>query len=160
MSWLAGRLEDVVRRLEKQNQFSWLIPNGCCGHEIKNARLATYDWERLGVFKASHPEQANLLIVSGWVNSAVAEEIKVTYDRMIKPVCVIAIGSCAITGSPFDTFDPKRPPVTVSSLIPVDVYVPGCPPRPEAILRAILELQSKLNPGPSHREVLHEALRD
>lgn len=78
---------------------------------------------------------------------------------MRKPTSVIAVGACALTGSPYNTFDNSSQVIKASDLVPVDVSLVGCPPRPEAILAAVLELQKKLNPGPTAREVLYEALK-
>jgi NADH-quinone oxidoreductase subunit B len=165
MSWLTTKYESLVRSLENKHHFPWVMATGCCVHEIHNAALATYDWQRLGVDDiAEDPTQANLLIVAGWINPARAEEIKDIYKKMRKPVSVIALGSCALTGSPYATFEPGDTShgqiIRASDIVPVDVSLPGCPPRPEAILAAVIELQRKLQPGPSAREVLIEALKD
>jgi len=161
MSWLTTRYETIVRSLETKHHFPWILATGCCAHELENSGLATYDWQRLGIDgSASDPSQSNLLFVAGWINSARAEEIKAIYELMRKPTSVIAVGACALTGSPYDAGDSKNKVVRASDIVPVDVNVAGCPPRPEAILAAILELQKKLKPGPSAREVLVEALKD
>jgi len=161
MSWFATRYERIITKLENKHHFPWIMATGCCAHELQNASLATYDWQRLGVDDiAVDPTQANLLIVAGWINEQRAEEIKHIYEQMRKPTAVIAIGACALSGSPYNIFDQNAQVIRVADLIPVDVSVVGCPPRPEAILSAILELQRKLKPGPTAREVLYEALRN
>jgi NADH-quinone oxidoreductase subunit B len=158
MSWLTTRYEVLVRSLENKHHFPWISSSGCCSHEIENASLATYDWQRLGVDDiANDPSQSNLLIIAGWINPQRAEDIKKVYAQMRKPTSVIALGSCALTGSPYA--DGINKPICASDLVPVDVNLTGCPPRPEAILSAVLELQRKLNPGPTAREVLYEALK-
>jgi NADH-quinone oxidoreductase subunit B len=164
MSWLITRYETIVKRLETKHHFPWIMATGCCAHELHNSSLATYDWQRLGVDDIStDATQSNLLFVAGWINKERAEEIKSVYQRMRKPTSVIAIGACALTGSPYTLpteNDPQFKMIRACDLVPVDVSVTGCPPRPESILAAVLELQKKLNPGPSAREVLIEALRD
>jgi NADH-quinone oxidoreductase subunit B len=99
----------------------------------------------------------------GWINKARAEEIRDIYERMRKPTSVIAVGACVLTGSPYAIFndptDAQSKVIRACDIVPVDVNVTGCPPRPEAILAAVLELQRKLKPGPSAREVLVEALK-
>ncbi len=165
MTWLTARYEDVVSRLEQNHHFPWIMSVGCCSHEIQNSSLATYDWQRLGVDDVStDPTQSNLLILGGWINTERAQEIKYVYDQMRKPTAVIAIGACAISGSPYkaliDAPSVHGEVIKAEDIVPVDIYVAGCPPRPESILSSILELQKKLKPGPSHREVLSEALRN
>lgn len=161
MSWLTAKYEEVVSNLEKKLHFPWILSSGCCSHELKNAGLATYDWQRLGVDDvAVDPSQANLLFIAGWINSQRAEEIKTVYRQMRKPTSVIAVGACALSGSPYNIFETHAGIIKASDIVPVDVNVVGCPPRPEAILSAVLELQRKLKPGPSAREVLAEALRE
>lgn len=158
MSWLTTRYEVLVRSLENKHHFPWIASAGCCSHEIENAGLATYDWQRLGVDDiANDPTQSNLLIIAGWINPERAEGIKKIYSLMRRPTSVIALGACALTGSPYA--DGINKPICASDLVPVDVSLTGCPPRPEAILSAVLELQRKLNPGPTAREVLYEALK-
>ncbi|MDZ4677570.1 MAG: NADH-quinone oxidoreductase subunit NuoB [Oligoflexia bacterium] len=160
MSWLTTRYETIVTRLENKHHFPWVMSEGCCTTELENAGLATYDWQRLGVDDiATDPSQSNLLLIAGWINEKRAEEIKFIYDQMRKPTSVIAIGACVLSGSPYSLTRNKSEVIRASDLVPVDINVVGCPPRPEAILSAILELQKKLKPGPSAREVLHEALR-
>ena len=87
--------------------------------------------------------------------------VKATYEKMQKPTRVIAVGACALSGSPYKLAygSENQKIIKAEDIIPVDVYVPGCPPRPEALLSAVLELQRKISPGPTSREVLHEALK-
>ncbi len=158
MSYFTTRLEKLVTEIEKKLQVPWILSEGCCTHELQNAASATYDWQRLGVDdSATSPEEAQVLIVAGWINESRAQEIKDVYETMQKPTTVIAVGSCALSGSPYAVADQRV--IKCSDLVPVDVYLPGCPPRPEAILSAILELQRKLSPGPTSREVLSAALK-
>lgn len=160
MSWLTSRYETLVLGLEKKLHFPWVLSTGCCSHEIQNTGLASYDWQRLGVEDiAVDPTQANLLLIAGWINPQRAQEIKQTYDQMRKPTLVIALGACVLSGSPYSLPNSVQL-IRAADIVPVDVSVAGCPPRPELILSSILELQRKLNPGPTPREVLHEALRN
>src|SRR5258708_4441912 len=141
MSWLITSYESIVRRLETKHHFPWIMAAGCCAHEIHNSGLATYDWQRLGVDDIStDATQSNLLLIAGWINKERAEEIKAVYQKMRKPTSVIAIGACVLTGSPYEVpaeNDPNFKIVKASDLVPVDVSVIGCPPRPESILAAI-----------------------
>lgn len=159
MSWLTTRYEAVVDRLNSKLHFPWVYATGCCFHEIQNASLATYDWQRLGVDEvATHPSNANLLIIAGWINPLRAEAIKSVYEKMMKPTSVIAVGACALSGSPY-ALEGEQGLIQAKDIVPVDIFVAGCPPRPEAILSAVIELQRKLKPGPTTREILHEALK-
>jgi NADH-quinone oxidoreductase subunit B len=161
MSWLTVQYEKIIRKLESKHHFPWVASSGCCSHEIQNAGLATYDWQRLGVDDiVEEPTQANVLLVAGWINETRAEEIRKVYEQMRKPTAVIAVGACALSGSPYALSSDDKNVIRASDIVPVDVSVSGCPPRPEAILSAILELQRKLKPGPTAEEILYEALRN
>lgn len=132
---------------------------GCCSTEIENAISSTYDWSRLGVVEAAlAPSESDLLIVAGWITPEVAEELKQAHNQLMGKKSVIAIGACAISGGPY--LASKEKPILVHNILPVDIYVPGCPPRPEAILEAIKLLKQKLKPGPDQLSVLYRALRD
>lgn len=149
----------MISGIEKKLHVPWVLSEGCCSLEIENAGLATYDWQRLGIDDyAVDASEAQVLIVAGWINESRAEEIKDVYSKMQKPTSVMAIGSCALSGSPYKLGWSKKI-ICAQDIIPVDVFVPGCPPRPEALLSAVLELQRKLSPGPSNREVLSAALK-
>jgi len=170
VGWWTGKVQNLAQLLASRHHMPWVLSAGCCSIEIENAGLATYDWQRLGVDEAAEsPSQSDLLIVAGWINHQRAEEIKSVYGMMRRPTSVLAIGACALSGSPYalpgtPASEPEKNPgaelIKASDLVPVDIFVPGCPPRPEALLDAILELQRKLNPGPHVQKVLHEAFRD
>ncbi len=159
MSFWASRFETLVLGIEKKLHIPWVLSEGCCTIEVVNAGLATYDWQRLGIDDcAIIPEEAQVLIVAGWINESRAEEIKAVYAKMQKPVSVMAVGSCVLSGSPYK-LGVSGKMILAQDILPVDVFVPGCPPRPEALLLAVLELQKKLSPGPTNREVLTAALK-
>lgn len=159
MSFLTTRFETLVLNLEKKIHIPWILSEGCCSHEIENAGLATYDWQRLGVDDcAIHYCEANLLLIAGWINPERAIQIKDVYSKMQKPTRVIAVGACVLSSSPYKMGQSKDL-IRAQDLVPVDVFVPGCPPRPEALISAVMELQKKLSPGPTSREVLSAALK-
>ena len=117
----------------------------CCAIEMMAVGMARWDLARFGaeVFRPS-PRQADLMIVAGTVNKKMAPAIKLLYDQMLEPKWVIALGNCAISGGPFVYPGQYAVVEGVDQLFPVDVYVPGCPPRPEALIEGILKLEEKM----------------
>jgi NADH-quinone oxidoreductase subunit B len=123
----------------------WVFNFGlaCCAIEFIATSMGRHDFIRLGVIPFAHgPRQADLMVVSGTVTDKMAPAIKRLYDQMPEPKYVISFGACANCGGPYwDSYSVTK---GVDQLIPVDVYVPGCPPRPEALLHGILRLQEKI----------------
>jgi NADH-quinone oxidoreductase subunit B len=123
----------------------WVFNFGlaCCAIEFISGSMARHDFMRLGVIPlAPGPRQADLMIVSGTVTDKMAPAVRRLYDQMPEPKYVISFGACANSGGPYwDSYSVTK---GVDTIIPVDVYVPGCPPRPEALLHGILKLQDKI----------------
>jgi len=117
----------------------------CCAIEMMATFSSRYDLDRLGMITRASPRQADLMIVAGTVTVKMAERIKTLYDQMAGPKYVIAAGSCAISGDHYRHIYSVVP--GVDWVIPVDVYVPGCPPTPEAFIDGILELQKIIAAG-------------
>jgi len=140
-----GKLDEVLA-LSRANSL-WPLTFGlaCCAIEMMAAGGPRFDISRFGaeVFRPS-PRQADLMIVAGTVNHKMAPAIKTLYDQMLEPKWVIALGNCAISGGPFVYPGQYAVVEGVDKLFPVDVYVPGCPPRPEALIEGILSLETKL----------------
>jgi NADH-quinone oxidoreductase subunit B len=140
-----ARLDDMLA-LGRANSL-WPLTFGlaCCAIEMMAAGAARFDLARFGaeVFRPS-PRHADVMIVAGTVNKKMAHAVRTLYDQMPEPKWVIAMGNCAISGGPF-VFPGQYAVVEgVDKLFPVDVYIPGCPPRPEALIEGILKLEEKL----------------
>jgi len=137
---------DELLALGRANSL-WPLTFGlaCCAIEMMAAGASRFDISRFGaeVFRPS-PRQADVMIVAGTINKKMAPAVRTLYDQMLEPKWVIAMGNCAISGGPF-VFPGQYAVVEgVDKLFPVDVFIPGCPPRPEALIEGILELEQKL----------------
>ena len=123
----------------------WYMAFGiaCCAIEgLMSASGPRFDFDRMGVFFRASPRQADVMIVAGTVNLKMAETVRMLYDQMPEPKWVVAMGACANTGGPFREY--PNVVLGVDKIVPVDVYIPGCPPRPESVQYAFIELQKKI----------------
>jgi NADH-quinone oxidoreductase subunit B len=142
-SVLITTVEKFVNWARKNSLWPAGFGLACCAIEMISTAASRFDLARFGmeIFRAS-PRQADLMIVAGTVTKKMAPVVKRLYDQMPNPKWVIAMGACAISGGIFNTYSVLQ---GVDKIIPVDVYVPGCPVRPEALLDAIVKLQEKIS---------------
>ena len=139
-----GALEKILNLARANSLWPMTFGLACCAIEMMCAAASRFDLDRFGanVFRPS-PRQADLMIVTGTITKKMAPAIVTLYEQMPSPKWVIAYGNCAISGGPF-VFEGQYNIIEgVDKLIPVDVYVPGCPPRPEALYNAFLSLHAK-----------------
>jgi len=116
---------------------------GCCADELLNTLGCRYDLERFGCLPKSSAHHSDLLIVCGFVSQKAEPELKKLYETLARPRYVMAVGACACTGGLFRAPESYTAPKSLSEIIPVDVFIPGCPPRPEAIMNGLIALQEK-----------------
>ena len=124
----------------------WLFQFGlaCCAIELMAASSPRYDFMRFGIIPLpASPRQSDLMVVAGTVTDKMAPSIRRLYDQMPEPKYVIAMGACTVGGGPYYKYG-YHVVKGVDKIIPVDIYVPGCPPRPEALLDALFRLQEKI----------------
>ncbi len=140
---IVGVLDDVINWGRSNSLWPLTFATSCCGIEFMSVGAASNDMARFGfeVTRAS-PRQADFIMVAGTIVHKMAPVLKRLYDQMASPKYVIAVGGCAISGGPFkNSYHVVK---GVNEVIPVDVYVPGCPPRPEAMLYGMMQLQRKV----------------
>ena len=138
-----GKLDELLA-LGRANSL-WPLTFGlaCCAIEMMASGMARFDLSRFGaeVFRPS-PRQADVMIVAGTVNWKMAHTVRRLYDEMPDPKWVVAMGACACAGGPFREY--PNVVMGVDKIVPVDVYIPGCPPRPEMVIDGIMQLQDKI----------------
>jgi NADH-quinone oxidoreductase subunit B len=140
---VVAKMEDVMNwaRLSSLWQLSFGL--ACCAIEMMAASASNYDFDRFGVMPRPTPRQADVIIISGTVTLKMATRIKRLYEQMPDPKYIISMGSCANSGGPYWEHG-YHVLKGIDRIIPVDVYVPGCPPRPEALFEGLLKLQEKI----------------
>lgn len=150
--FLLTSLEKGVNWARTQSMWPATFGLACCAIEMMAAGAAHNDLARFGmeVFRAS-PRQADLMIVAGRVSQKMAPVLRQVYDQMADPKWVISMGACASTGGMFNNYALVQ---GVDEVVPVDMYVPGCPPGPQSLMHGILSLQSQIMSGEIRRPVI------
>ncbi len=162
LKWADGVMEGVLRKSPVgdaldfllKDFFNWATRNSiyplhfgimCCALEMAVASAPRFDAQRLGVIYRSSPRQCDVLLVNGPVSKKLKPDLRRLYDQMPSPKWVIAMGECAISGGPFWSSYSIVP--GVDQFIPVDIYIPGCPARPEALIDGFIKLQKIIKDG-------------
>jgi NADH-quinone oxidoreductase subunit B len=153
---MVSSFNDIVNWARSNSLWPLTFATSCCGIEMMSVASSKYDFSRFGFEVArATPRQADVIIIAGTIVNKMAPVLKRLYDQMADPKYVIAMGACAISGGPFfyNTYSVVK---GADHVIPVDVYIPGCPPRPEALLHALITLQEKIKSGLTREQIRAE----
>jgi NADH-quinone oxidoreductase subunit B len=132
----------IIAAARKSSLWPMTFGLACCAIEMIATYMSHYDLDRFGIVPWPSPRQCDVMIVAGTVTKKMAPAVKLLYQQMPNPKWVISMGACATNGGPYTRYD--RVLQGVDKIIPVDVYVPGCPPRPEALMDGFIALQNKI----------------
>src|SRR5262245_5273691 len=141
-SFLTTKADAVINWARKYSMFLYPFVTACCGMEFMSVAGPRYDVDRFGcALPRFSPRQADLLMVVGTITHRQGPILKQVYDQMAEPKWVMAFGACTCSGGPYNNYAVVQ---GIDTLIPVDIYVPGCPPRPEAVLDGLIKLQARV----------------
>ncbi len=141
-SLLTTTLNDAIGWARKYSIFQYPFVTACCGMEYMSTACSHYDVDRFGAgFPRFSPRQSDVLFVVGTISHKMAPVLKKVYEQMCEPKWVVAFGVCTCTGGFYDNYATV---MGIDTIIPVDVYIPGCPPRPENVLDGLMKLQAKI----------------
>ena len=145
LGWMTTRLDAALGWARKYSIFQYPFVTACCGMEYMATAASHYDVDRFGAgFPRFSPRQADVLFVVGTISHKLAPILKRIYDQMTEPKWVVAFGVCTCTGGFYDNYATVA---GIDTIIPVDIYIPGCPPRPENVLDGLMKLQEKIEHG-------------
>ncbi len=141
-NFLTTTVESLLGWARKYSLFQYPFVTACCGMEYMAAAASHFDIDRFGAgLTRFTPRQADVLFVVGTISHKLAPVLRKVYDQMTEPKWVVAFGTCTITGGIYDNYAAVQ---GIDAIIPVDIYIPGCPPRPETILDGLMKLQKKI----------------
>lgn len=142
MKFITTTFDSILGWARKYSLFQYPFVTACCGMEYMSAMCAHYDIDRFGAgLTRFTPRQADVLLVVGTINHKIAPVLRTVYEQMAEPKWVIAFGTCTTTGGIYDNYATVQ---GIDHIIPVDVYIAGCPPRPETVLEGLMKLQEKI----------------
>ena len=148
-NFFTSKLNDALGWARKFSIFQYPFVTACCGMEYMAANCAHYDQDRFGAgFPRFSPRQSDVLFVVGTISHKMAPILKTVHDQMCEPKWVVAFGVCTCTGGFYDNYSTV---MGIDTIIPVDIYIPGCPPRPENVIDGLLKLQDKIQKGEQSR---------
>ena len=151
------QLSKALNWARKYSLFQYPFVTACCGMEYMATAASRYDIARFGAeIPRFSPRHSDLLFVVGTVNHKLAPYLRMVYEQMAEPKWVVAFGVCASTGGFYDNYSAVQ---GIDKIIPVDVYIPGCPPRPEQVLDALIMLQDKIADEPWEKYNFEEQLK-
>jgi len=141
-NFLTTTVESLLGWARKYSLFQYPFVTACCGMEYMAAAASHFDIDRFGAgLTRFTPRQGDVLFVVGTISHKLAPVLRKVYDQMTEPKWVVAFGTCTITGGIYDNYAAVQ---GIDAIIPVDIYIPGCPPRPETILDGLIKLQEKI----------------
>ncbi len=141
-SFFTGKLDEAIGWARKYSIFQYPFVTACCGMEYMATACSHYDIDRFGAgLPRFSPRQADVLFVVGTISHKMAPVLKRVYDQMTEPKWVVAFGVCTCTGGFYDNYATV---MGIDTIIPVDIYIPGCPPRPESVIDGLMKLQDKI----------------
>ena len=152
---IVEKLDTLINWSRANSQWYFQFGLACCAIEMMATAGPRHDLDRFGAIPRASPRQSDVMIVAGTVTLKMAERVKRLYEQMADPKYVISMGSCSNSGGPYWQHG-YHVLKGVDLVVPVDVYVPGCPPRPEALIQGILELQKKIKTETPLRKSSHE----
>src|SRR5262245_2772501 len=157
-SFLTTKVDTVLNWGRKYSMFLYPFVTACCGMEFMSVAGPRYDLDRFGcALPRFSPRQSDLLMVVGTITHRQAPVLKKVYDQMAEPKWVIAFGACTCSGGPYNNYAVVQ---GIDTIIPVDVFIPGCPPRPEAVLDGLMKLQARVQlervPADGRHKETHE----
>ncbi|MGQ9617913.1 MAG: NADH-quinone oxidoreductase subunit B [Candidatus Aminicenantia bacterium] len=142
MKFITTTFDSLLGWARKYSLFQYPFVTACCGMEYMSAMCAHFDIDRFGAgLTRFTPRQADILLVVGTINHKIAPVLRTVYEQMTEPKWVIAFGTCTTTGGIYDNYATVQ---GIDHIIPVDVYIAGCPPRPETVLEGLMKLQKKI----------------
>ena len=148
---VTGKLDDLIAAGRSNSLCTLTFGLACCAIEMISTHMPHHDFDRFGIVTWPSPRQADVMIVAGTVVKKMADPIRLLYEQMPDPKWVIAMGTCATSGGPY--YKSYSVVMGVDHIVPVDLYIPGCPPRPEALMDGFLKLHDKIKSDAKHHQI-------